>query len=68
MAGGLSPAGLWRELMREIILSTIVVTLLGTLLLVLYDRATTPTCTVQEDTIYMPKDWLVDPPNFRIKP
>lgn len=54
--------------MREIILSMLIVTLTSTLLLVLYDRATTPSCILKEDTVYMPKDWLVDPPNFRIKP
>ena len=40
-----------------------------TLMMVLYDRATTPTCVVSElPAINIPNDWLVEPPSAHVKP
>lgn len=55
--------------MREVILMALSLVLTMAVLLLLYDRATTPNCLVpQEDKIYMPQDWLVEPPSLRVKP
>jgi hypothetical protein len=40
-----------------------------TLLMVLYDRAATPSCTIAElPSVNIPQDWMVEPPNMRVKP
>lgn len=55
--------------MRETILTLLLVVLTATLLLVLYDRATTPSCSLAEArTPNIPQEWLVQPPDMIVRP
>jgi hypothetical protein len=48
-------------------LALLIVTI--TLMSVLYDRATTPTCALSETpTLNIPQDWLVEPPKKEVRP
>ena len=55
--------------MREVILTFLTLILTMALLLVLYDRATTPSCALAELSVpNIPQDWMVQPPNMHVRP
>lgn len=55
--------------MRELVLLVMLLIVSVCLMLSLYDRALTPTCTVTEPVeLSIPKDWMVEPPKMEVRP
>mgnify|MGYP003354003726 FL=1 len=53
----------------ELFLTCMLLAVTSMLILTLYDRATTPSCTISESLQpQIPKDWMVQPPDMHVRP